>query len=138
MSGRGIFSRIAGQTCPVDEATAILEHVRAALNTRRDNSVCVPSLGVVDFTAAVLPGGADHLARSIRQTLLEHEPRLRSMSVRNVPADGEYFHVESCGTRSSCGCRSAAQPSWGVCVSLPHPTRILRQRDLVFEGGAET
>ncbi len=89
MSGRGILSRIAGQTGPVDEATAILEHVRAVLNTRRESSVCVPSLGVVDFTAAVLPGGADQLARSIRQTLLEYEPRLRSVSVRNVPADGE-------------------------------------------------
>jgi type VI secretion system lysozyme-like protein len=89
MNGRGILSRIAGQTGPVDEATAILEHVRALLNTRRDSSVCVPSLGVVDFTDIALPGGVDQLARSIRQTLLEHEPRLRSVSVRNVPAEGE-------------------------------------------------
>ena len=44
---------------------------------------------MADFADVVhaFPGGIEQLARSMRATLLEHEPRLRVVSVRHVPGD---------------------------------------------------
>jgi len=82
---------MAGNGARVDEIESIVEHVRALLNTRRGDAVCAPALGVADFADIVhaFPGGVDQLARSMRATLLEHEPRLKAVSVRHVPGEGE-------------------------------------------------
>ncbi len=91
MTGRGLLSRIAGDGAPLDEIPSILAHVRALLNARRGDTPCAPGLGVADFADIVhaFPGGVDQLARSIRSTLLEFEPRLRAVSVRPIPSEGE-------------------------------------------------
>lgn len=91
MSRRGLLSRIAGRGGPPDELEAIVQHLRALLNTRRGEAPSAPTLGVVDFSdvAGAFPGGAHQLAASMRATLLEHEPRLKSVSVRHVPSEGE-------------------------------------------------
>jgi type VI secretion system protein len=91
MSGRALLSRIAGQGGPADEVESIVRHVRALLNTRRGDAPCAPGLGVIDFSDMVytFPGGAQQVAASMRATLLENEPRLRAVTVRHVPEDGE-------------------------------------------------
>ncbi len=91
MSGRGLLSRIASGAAPADEVDAIIEHLRVLLNTRQGEVVCSPSYGVVDFTDVVhaMPGATQTLVKSIRATILEHEPRLRNVSVRPVTQDGE-------------------------------------------------
>ncbi len=91
MVRRGLLSRIAGDGASVDEVESIVAHVRALLNTRRGDAVCAPTLGVADFADVVhaFPGGIDQLAKTMRATLLEHEPRLRVVSVRHVPGEGE-------------------------------------------------
>jgi type VI secretion system protein len=91
MTGRGLLSRITGDTAPLDEVPSILAHVRALLNSRRGGTPSAPGLGVADFADIVhaYPGGVDQLAKSIRSTLLEYEPRLRAVSVRPIPGDGE-------------------------------------------------
>jgi type VI secretion system protein len=89
MVKRGLFSRIAGDAAPVDAVASIVAHTRALLNSRLGDAVCSPGLGVADFADLVhaFPGGIDQLARSMRATLLEHEPRLRAVSVRHIPGD---------------------------------------------------
>jgi type VI secretion system protein len=90
MGGRALLSRIAGAG-PVDEVESIVAHLRALLNTRLGESPCVPRLGVADFADVVhaFPGGIHQLASSMRATILEHEPRLRAVSVRHVAGGGE-------------------------------------------------
>lgn len=91
MSGRGLLSRIAAGAPAGDEVEAIVEHLRVLLNTRQGEAVCAPSYGVVDFTDVVhaMPGATQTLVKSIRATILEHEPRLRNVTVRPVGEAGE-------------------------------------------------
>jgi len=88
MGGRGLLSRMAGGG-PVDEVESIGAHLRALLNTRRGDSATSPEYGVVDFADMVhdFPGAIPQLARSIRATIMEFEPRLKSVAVRHVPGE---------------------------------------------------
>jgi type VI secretion system lysozyme-like protein len=74
---------------PVDEVESIVAHVRALLNTRAGDSPCAPGLGISDFSDIVhtFPGGIQQLAASMRATILENEPRLRTVAVRHVPGE---------------------------------------------------
>jgi type VI secretion system protein len=91
VSGRGLLSRIASSGPRPDEVLAIVEHLRVLLNTRLGEAPCAPAFGVLDFSDVVhaMPGAAQTLVKSIRTTILEHEPRLRNVSVRHVTGDGE-------------------------------------------------
>jgi len=88
MARRALLSRLAGRdTNPVDALQSIGSHLRVLLNTRRGDSATVPDFGIVDFNDVVheFPGGVQQLAKSIRATILQYEPRLKSVSVRHVP-----------------------------------------------------
>lgn len=88
MTGRALLSRFAGKdTGAIDVVESIGEHLRVLLNTRRGDSVSAPDFGILDFTDVVheFPGGIQHLAKSIRTTILQYEPRLKSVGVRHVP-----------------------------------------------------
>jgi type VI secretion system protein len=91
VSGRGLLSRIASGAPPVDEVDAIVEHLRVLLNTRQGEAICAPSYGVLDFTDVVhaMPGATQTLVRAIRATILEHEPRLRNVTVRPAGDEGD-------------------------------------------------
>lgn len=88
MAGRALLSRLAGRdTDRIDAVQSIGAHLRVLLNTRRGDSATAPDFGILDFTDVVheFPGGVQQLAKSIRATLLQYEPRLKSVSVRHVP-----------------------------------------------------
>jgi type VI secretion system protein len=91
VAGRGLLSRIASGAAAPDEAESIIEHLRALLNTRQGEAPCCPSYGVVDFTDVVhgIPTSLQVLVKSIRATILEHEPRLKNVTVRPLPLEGE-------------------------------------------------
>lgn len=91
MGGRSLLSRIAGRSEAADETAEIVGHLRCLLNSRRGQAPSAPGYGVVDFSDAVhaLHGGAQLIAASIRATITEHEPRLKSVNVRHVQVDGE-------------------------------------------------
>jgi type VI secretion system protein len=85
---RALLSRIArGDPRPIEAAASIGEHLRVLLNTRCGGSATAPDFGIIDFTDVVheFPGGIQQLARSIRSTILQFEPRLRNVAVRHVP-----------------------------------------------------
>ena len=88
MAGRGLLSRIAGSGS-TDEVESIVAHVRVLLNTRAGDAVCAPTLGVPNFADIVhtFPGARRQLASAIRDTILEHEPRLSAVTVRHVPSE---------------------------------------------------
>jgi type VI secretion system protein len=88
MARRALLSRLAGRdTNPVDAVQSIGAHLRVLLNTRRGDSATAPDFGILDFNDVVheFPGGVQQLAKSIRATILQYEPRLKSVSVRHVP-----------------------------------------------------
>lgn len=91
MAGRGLLSRIAGDSGPGDEIDSIIEHLRVLLNTRQGDAIASPAFGVVDFSDVVhaMPGAVPSLVKSIRSTVLEFEPRLRNVNVRHVSEDGD-------------------------------------------------
>ena len=59
------------------------------LNTRSGDSITVPEFGIVDFTDIVhnFPEATHVLQRAIRATILAFEPRLKNVSVREVPGE---------------------------------------------------
>jgi type VI secretion system protein len=73
----------------VDPVESVVEHLRVLLNTRRGDSVTTPDFGILDFADVVheFPGGIQQLAKSIRTTIAQYEPRLKSVGVRHVPDD---------------------------------------------------
>lgn len=88
MAGRALLSRIAARdTRPIEAVDSIAAHLRALLNTRRGDCVTAPDFGILDFADVVheFPGGIQQLAKSIRSTVLQYEPRLKNVSVRHVP-----------------------------------------------------
>jgi type VI secretion system protein len=91
MGGRGLLSRIGGQLQAADEIRSIVAHLRALLNSRRGQAPSAPAHGVLDFSDAVHGphGGAHLIAASMRATIAENEPRLRGVTVRHLPEDGE-------------------------------------------------
>jgi len=91
MSGRGLLSRVASSAPAGDEIASIVEHLRVLLNTRQGEAPSAPAFGVLDFSDVVhaMPGAGQALIRSIRATILEHEPRLKNVSVRHVTESGE-------------------------------------------------
>jgi type VI secretion system protein len=91
VSGRGLLSRVASPAHAGDETASIVEHLRVLLNARQGSAPSAPSFGVLDFSDVVhsMPGAAQALVKSIRATILEHEPRLRNVSVRHVTESGE-------------------------------------------------
>ena len=90
MLRRALLSRIAGpDAAQVDEVESILAHLRALLNTRQGDSPCVPHYGIANFADMVhsFPGSLAQLAKSIRSTIVEFEPRLKNVTVRQQPDD---------------------------------------------------
>ncbi len=88
MAGRALLSRIASRdTRTVEAVESIAAHLRALLNTRRGDCVTAPDFGILDFADVVheFPGGIQQLAKSIRSTVLQYEPRLKNVTVRHVP-----------------------------------------------------
>jgi len=91
VTARGLLSRIAAGGGSTDEIGSILAHLRALLNTRQGDSPCVPRYGVLDFSDVVhaLPGAVPALIQAMRATIAEYEPRLKAVSVRHLPVEGE-------------------------------------------------
>ena len=91
MARRGLLSRIdsgASSTGGLGDASeSIAAHLRVLLNTRKGEAVTAPSFGVVDFTELVhgFPASIQVLQQSIRATILEFEPRVKTVSVRHTP-----------------------------------------------------
>ncbi|HEY6004387.1 MAG TPA: type VI secretion system baseplate subunit TssE [Anaeromyxobacter sp.] len=88
MGGRALLSRIgARDTRPIDSVESIAANLRALLNTRKGDCVTAPDFGILDFADVVhdFPGGIQQLAKSIRTTVLQYEPRLKNLAVRHVP-----------------------------------------------------
>jgi type VI secretion system protein len=103
---RGLLSRLrdGAEGPPHDEVLAIAEHLQCLLNTRRGSATAAPTYGLVALVDLVhnFPDAVATIQRSIRDTIQEHEPRLRGVSLRHVPGgDPGLLHFEISGRLSS-------------------------------------
>lgn len=111
MASRGLLSRISSGDGSADEIGSILEHLRALLNTRQGDSPCAPRYGVLDFSDVVhaLPGAVPALLQAMRATIMEYEPRLKAISVRHLPVEGDLvlrFEISAQLARPRAGART--------------------------------
>ncbi|HEY0135790.1 MAG TPA: type VI secretion system baseplate subunit TssE [Nannocystis sp.] len=84
--GRGLYRRLAGSTVRRSEQEAVVAHLQAILNTHIGESMSSAQLGIIDFADVVhnFPASAQALLHSIRATILQYEPRLRTVSIQPV------------------------------------------------------
>jgi type VI secretion system protein len=114
MAGRGLLARLqqargpAGSR-PLDETDAIIEHLRALLNTRQGEGPTAPEFGILDFTDLVhaFPESIQTLQRAIRATVLRYEPRLKNVVVRHLREDDQVLalHFEITAELARTGAR---------------------------------
>jgi len=103
---RGLLARLRdGADGPrQDEIAAIADHLRCLLNTRRGSATGAPTYGLIALVDLVhnFPDAVAVIQRSIRDTILEHEPRLRGVSLRHVPGgDPSLLNFEISGRLAS-------------------------------------
>ncbi len=98
MSGRGLLSRISSNT-PMREMDSIVAHLRALLSTRRGDAPSAPGFGVVPLAdvAHGRPCAGAELVQSITAAILEYEPRLVNVTVRQMPEEGLFLRFEIVG-----------------------------------------
>lgn len=85
---RGLYRRLAGGARR-SEHESVLAHLQALLNSHLGESLSAPGLGILDFADIVhgFPASTQVLSHSIRTTIIQHEPRLRSVTVTPTHSD---------------------------------------------------
>jgi type VI secretion system protein len=83
---RGLFGRLGSGRRQIDEVASIIAHLHVLLNARHGMSSADPQYGLPDFTDLVhhWPDSARAMERSIRETIERYEPRLASVTVRQL------------------------------------------------------
>lgn len=86
--GRGILSRV-GSSDPsrkLDELQSITANLHAILNTREGDSPAADDFGLTDLSDLLhnFPDATQYVLRSIRDTVIKYEPRLKNVRVRAI------------------------------------------------------
>ena len=83
---RGLYRRLAGGQSRRSDQEAVVAHLQAILNTHIGESPSSAELGIIDFADVVhnFPASAQALLHSIRATILQYEPRLRTLNIQPV------------------------------------------------------
>lgn len=80
---RGLYRRLTAGSGRRSEQEAVVAHLQAILNTHIGESLSSSELGIIDFADVVhnFPASAQALLHSIRATILQYEPRLRTLTI---------------------------------------------------------
>jgi len=67
----------------------VLEHLRMMCSTRQGTMLTCPDYGICDVSEMVhaFPDAIAMMARSIRQTIQNYEPRLANVQIRHIPSE---------------------------------------------------
>lgn len=96
MDPRGLLSRMMHERGQAPELRqSILSHLQKVLNMRRGESPSAPDLGLPDFSDLVhcFPDAVRRLETAVKETIEAFEPRLRNVSVRHIPEEGDELRV---------------------------------------------
>ncbi len=69
-----------------DLESVVLEHLQRMLNTRQGSSLSAPEYGIVELSELLhdFPNANAIMQRTIKNTIVKHEPRLKNIQVRVV------------------------------------------------------
>ena len=69
---------------------SVVQHLRAMCATRRGTMITAPDFGVIDVSELVynFPDAIALMARTMRQSIMNHEPRLTNVVIHHIPSDG--------------------------------------------------
>ena len=78
-----------------------MAHLQRMLNTRQGSSLSAPEFGITELSELMhhFPDGIGMMQRSIKNTILKYEPRLKNVQVRTVEPDEDqnkmmvYFEI---------------------------------------------
>jgi type VI secretion system protein len=111
MSGASLLSRLERGADPTstgrrvyrgdDLEAAVLDHLQKLLNTRQGSALTVPDYGMVELSEMLhdFPDASGIMQRSIKNTIMKYEPRMKNVQVRAIESDDDqskmyvYFEV---------------------------------------------
>ena len=75
---------------------SVLDHLTRIFNTRRGNVPIAEDYGIPDYTEFLhnFPDSLRDLERAIKQTIIQYEPRLKTVRVSFIPRDEDVFTVK--------------------------------------------
>lgn len=84
-----------------DLEDAVMRHLQRMLNTRQGSSLSAPDYGILELSELMhhFPDTVGVMQRSIKNTILKYEPRLKNVQVRTVEPDEDqnrmmvYFEI---------------------------------------------
>jgi type VI secretion system protein len=70
---------------------SVLAHLRMMCTTRQGSMVTSPTFGVCDLSEIVhsFPDAIGLMARALKQSIADHEPRLKNVVIRHIPNDDD-------------------------------------------------
>jgi type VI secretion system protein len=113
MSGASLLKRLERNADPTstgrsvyrgdDLESAVLDHLQKLLNTRLGSVLTAPDYGMIEMGEVLheFPVAMGVMQRSIKNTILKYEPRLKNVQVRAVDGDEDvskmfvYFEVSA-------------------------------------------
>jgi type VI secretion system protein len=75
---------------------SVLDHLTRIFNTRQGNVPIAEDYGVPDYTEFLhnYPDSLRDFERAIKQTIIQYEPRLKTIRVSFIPQDKDIFTVK--------------------------------------------
>jgi type VI secretion system protein len=75
---------------------SVLDHLARIFNTRRGNVPIADDYGIPDYTEFLnnFPDSLRDFERAIKQTIIQYEPRLKTVRVNFIPRDEDLFTVK--------------------------------------------
>jgi type VI secretion system protein len=75
---------------------SVLDHLTRIFNTRRGNVPIADDYGIPDYTEFLhnYPESLRDFERAIKQTIVQYEPRLKTVRVSFIPQDNDVFTVK--------------------------------------------
>jgi type VI secretion system protein len=75
---------------------SVLDHLTRIFNTRQGNVPIAEEYGVPDYTEFLhnYPDSLRDFERAIKQTIIQYEPRLKTIRVSFIPQDKDIFTVK--------------------------------------------
>jgi len=66
---------------------SVLDHLRLMCTTRQGTMITSPTFGVPDLSEIVhsFPDAINVMAKALKQSIIDHEPRLKNAVIRHVP-----------------------------------------------------
>lgn len=83
-----------------DTRSVVLEHLRVMCTTRQGTMLSTPDYGICEVSELLhnFPDAIALMARALRNTITQYEPRLTNVRIKHVPSEDLTLRYEISGT----------------------------------------